>query len=78
MAFVTGCSVSVPGLAPVPTQTSTPPPTLVPLMDVTVIPKSSRPNILFILTDDLDAKLGTLQYMPHLQQLMASQGLIIQ
>ena len=45
-------------------------------MDVTVVPKSNRPNILFILTDDLDAKLGTLQYMPHLQQLMVSQGLM--
>ena len=33
-------------------------------------------QILFILTDDLDAKLGTLQYMPHLQQLMVSQGLM--
>ncbi|MGA7193141.1 MAG: sulfatase [Anaerolineales bacterium] len=75
VALVAGCSVSVPGLASVATPTSTPPPTLVPLMDVTVLPKSSRPNILFILTDDLDAKLGTLQYMPHLQQLMASQGL---
>ena len=76
MALITGCSVSVPGLKPSPTSTSTPPPTLVPLMDVTVVPKSSRPNILFVLTDDLDAKLGTLQYMPHLQQLMVSQGLM--
>ena len=76
LALVTGCSVSVPQLKPSPTSTSTPPPTPVPLMDVTVIPKSSRPNILFILTDDLDAKLGTLQYMPHLQQLMVSQGLM--
>jgi N-acetylglucosamine-6-sulfatase len=75
MILVTSCSISVPGLASVPTQTSTPPPTPVPLMDATVISKSNRPNILFILTDDLDAKLGTLQYMPHLQQLMVSQGL---
>ena len=77
MALITGCSLSVPGLKPVPTSTSTPPPTLAPLMDVTVIPKTSRPNILFILTDDLDAKLGTLQYLPAVQQLMTSQGLFL-
>jgi len=76
LAFIAGCSVSVPGLAPIAAPTPAPPPTLLPLLDVTVIPKAGRPNILFILTDDLDAKLGTLQYMPHLQQLLVSQGLM--
>ena len=76
-ALLASCSVSMPGLKPSPTSTSTPPPTLVPLMDVTVIPKPNRPNILFILTDDLDAKLGTLQYLPAVQQLMTSQGLFL-
>ncbi len=46
-----------------------------PRADVTVVPKSNRPNFLFILTDDLDAKLGTINYMPHLQELLTSQGL---
>jgi N-acetylglucosamine-6-sulfatase len=35
---------------------------------------SSAPNILFILTDDHDVQSGTLQYMPHLQALLAEQG----
>jgi arylsulfatase A-like enzyme len=43
--------------------------------DVTVVPRSSRPNILLILVDDLDAKLGTINYMAHLQELLAAQGL---
>ncbi|HUH98547.1 MAG TPA: sulfatase [Anaerolineales bacterium] len=76
MVLATGCALSLPGLAPAATQTSAPPPTPVPLLDVTVVPRASRPNILFILTDDLDAKLGTLQYMPHLQQLLVSQGVM--
>ena len=75
MALITGCSASVPGLKPSPTSTATPPPTLVPLKDVTILPKSNRPNILFILTDDLEAKLGTMQYLPAVQQLLTSQGL---
>jgi N-acetylglucosamine-6-sulfatase len=76
MVLVIGCSASVPVLAPVKTPSSAPPPTLAPLLDVTVIPQVRRPNILFILTDDLDAKLGTLQYMPYLQKLMISQGVM--
>ena len=75
MALMMGCSVSVPGLAPAKAPIPTPPPTLVPLKDVTILPKSNRPNILFILTDDLDAKLGTMQYLPAVQQLLVSQGL---
>ena len=31
-------------------------------------------NIVLILTDDLDLELGTLDYMPNLQQLLAAQG----
>ncbi len=71
-----GCNFA----APAPSQTatspastqrvSTPPP-------VTVLPRSTRPNFLFILTDDLDGRLGTLQYMPHLQELLTSQGMSI-
>ena len=70
-----GCSL---GINKPPKTTSMPPtlpPTFAARADVTVMPKSNRPNILFILVDDLDAKLGTIQYMPHLQQLLVSQGL---
>jgi len=72
---LTGCSL---GLNQPPKATSEPPtipPTYAARADVTVVPRSNRPNILFILTDDLDAKLGTINYMPHLQELLTSQGL---
>ena len=51
--------------------------TITPQADVQVLPKTDRPNILFILTDDLDAELGTLNYMPHLQELLVAQGLSV-
>jgi arylsulfatase A-like enzyme len=44
---------------------------------VQVLPKANRPNFLFILTDDLDADLGTISYMPYLQELLVSQGLTV-
>lgn len=50
----------------------------VPTAAVTVLPKSDRPNILLIVADDLDAKLNTISYMPHLQELLVHQGLTIQ
>ena len=51
--------------------------TITPQSDVTVLQKTVRPNIVFILTDDLDLELGTIQYMPHLQELMVAQGLTV-
>ncbi len=51
--------------------------TITPQSDMQVLPKTDRPNILFILTDDLDAELGTINYMPHLQELLVSQGLTV-
>ena len=51
--------------------------TITPQNDVQVLPKANRPNILFILTDDLDAELGTTDYMPHFQELLVSQGLSV-
>jgi len=51
--------------------------TITPLNDVGVIDKARRPNFLFILTDDLDLELGTIQYMPHLQELLVAQGLTL-
>lgn len=46
-----------------------------PTAQVTVIPKTERPNIILILTDDLDRKLNTLDYMPNLKKLMIERGL---
>ncbi|KAF7723066.1 hypothetical protein EC973_002400 [Apophysomyces ossiformis] len=34
----------------------------------------SKPNIIFIFTDDQDAKLGSLEYMPNLQKHLVKQG----
>lgn len=34
----------------------------------------SRPNIVLVLTDDLDARLSTLDYTPHIRQLLQQQG----
>ena len=51
--------------------------TITPQADVQVLEKSNRPNIVFIVTDDLDQELGTLAYMPHLQELLVTQGLTV-
>lgn len=37
--------------------------------------RSNRPNILLVLADDLDQKLGTMQYTPNIQVLLHDQGL---
>jgi len=69
-----GCSLGLNQLPGTASQTPSIAPTLVARADVTVLPRSNRPNILFILVDDLDAKLGTINYMPQLKQLLTSQG----
>jgi arylsulfatase A-like enzyme len=51
--------------------------TITPQDDVVVLDKVDRPNFLFILTDDLDAELGSINYMPYLQELLISKGLTI-
>ncbi len=43
-----------------------------------VLPMENRPNILFILTDDLDSRLGTINYMQNLQDLIVSRGTSLQ
>jgi arylsulfatase A-like enzyme len=48
-----------------------------PTAPVTILPKQDRPNIILILVDDLDSKLGTIEFMPNLQKLMIKQGLSI-
>ncbi len=73
---MTGCSFSQPPLTPSATNPARTP-TLSTPPAVTVQPRSNRPNFLFVLTDDLDGKLGTLQYMPNLQKQMISQGLVL-
>lgn len=65
------------GQTPDPTKTPRAILTITPQADVQVLPKTDRPNILFILTDDLDAELGTINYMPHLQELLVAQGLTV-
>lgn len=39
-----------------------------------VLQKENRPNIIFILVDDLDSKLNTINYMKNLQELMIDRG----
>ncbi|MBM3143942.1 MAG: sulfatase [Chloroflexi bacterium] len=46
--------------------------------DVIVVPDIERPNILFILTDDLDAALRTTDYMPRYNDLLVEQGVSLQ
>lgn len=41
----------------------------------TVIPRPNRPNIVLIIADDLDLRLGTIATMPNLQKLLVQQGL---
>jgi len=75
MIALTSCSLGLNQPVKATTESPTIAPTYAARADVTVVPKSNRPNILFILTDDLDAKLGTINYMPHLQELLTSQGI---
>jgi arylsulfatase A-like enzyme len=42
--------------------------------DTTVLPMEERPNFVFILTDDLDGVLGTIDYMPYLKEHLIDQG----
>jgi N-acetylglucosamine-6-sulfatase len=41
-------------------------------------PQHVRPNIIFVLTDDLDRNLGTLDQLPKLRAMVAGQGLTFQ
>ncbi len=43
-------------------------------VDIVVLPKEKRPNIIIIIADDLDLKLGTIDYMQNLQELMVARG----
>ncbi|HQV62799.1 MAG TPA: sulfatase-like hydrolase/transferase, partial [Anaerolineales bacterium] len=45
-----------------------------PVPEVVVLPKEQRPNILFVMLDDLDAEMNSISYMKNLQELMVSQG----
>lgn len=74
---ISGCSLGTGRPPQVQTEAPGVPPTFVAKADVTVVPKSNRPNFLFILVDDLDAKLGSMQYVPHIQELLAAQGMTI-
>jgi len=76
-ALVLGCSPAVAQL-PDPTRTPRAVLTITPQNDVLVLPKTDRPNILFIVADDLDLELGTINYMPYLQELLIAQGLTME
>ena len=75
-SLLLGCS-SVMGKQPEPTRTPRAVLTITPEKDVRVLPMAERPNILFIVADDLDLELGTINYMPHLQELLVAQGLTV-
>lgn len=62
----------VPTTEPTPTPTPTPPPT--PPPTPTVEPDPNRPNVLFILVDDLDRSLVSARLMPNLDALLRKQG----
>lgn len=63
---------ATPTTDPTPTVTLTPPPT--PPPTPTVEPDPDRPNVLFILVDDLDRSLVNPRYMPNLDALLRQQG----
>lgn len=70
------------GCAPVAAGTPTAAPravlTITPRADAEVIPKSDRPNILLIVLDDLDAEMGSTDYMPVFQDLLVRRGLTLE
>jgi len=72
---LTSCALPELGFLTPQPPTATPLAYPTPLADVTVLPRDERPNIVFILVDDLDAKLGTIEYMPYLQEMMVNEGL---
>jgi N-acetylglucosamine-6-sulfatase len=73
-----GCSLGSGNQPNVTAETPQVASTFAPRADVTVEARQDRPNILLILVDDLDAKLGTLDAMPNLQKLVAAQGLTME
>ncbi|MQC27094.1 MAG: hypothetical protein DWG76_06580 [Chloroflexi bacterium] len=48
------------------------------IKDVSIIDVPGRPNFVFILVDDLDLLLGTVNYMPNLQEEIIESGLTIE
>ncbi|MBN8656755.1 MAG: sulfatase [Anaerolineae bacterium] len=46
--------------------------------DVVVLEVEKRPNIILILADDLDERLGTIQYMPNLKKYITDQGVTVE
>jgi N-acetylglucosamine-6-sulfatase len=52
--------------------------TPLPTARVTILPKEQRPNLIVILTDDLDLNLGTIDYMSTLQAELVNQGISFQ
>lgn len=46
--------------------------------EIIVLPRDNRPNIVFILVDDLDERLGTMEYMGSAKTLLSDQGVTIE
>ena len=76
LILLTGCAGATSTSEPV---LSTPRPTRNPVAteSITVLPNENRPNFLIVLTDDLDARLGTLDNMHHVKELLIDKGTII-
>jgi len=43
-------------------------------LGIVVLPKENRPNVIFILTDDLDSKLNSMDYMKNVKELLSAHG----
>ncbi len=75
LVWISSCNVLA-AVSQSPTPAAYEPRVPAPTAVVTVLPVDQRPNIILILVDDLDAKLGTIDYMPHLKELMIERGLV--
>lgn len=49
--------------------------TLVSALQTIALASSARPNIVFFFTDDQDVEMGSLNYMPKLNQYLTQQGI---
>eukprot|EP00746_Dinoflagellata_sp_MGD_P151485 gnl/MRDRNA2_/MRDRNA2_83073_c0_seq1.p1 gnl/MRDRNA2_/MRDRNA2_83073_c0~~gnl/MRDRNA2_/MRDRNA2_83073_c0_seq1.p1 ORF type:complete len:698 (-),score=140.62 gnl/MRDRNA2_/MRDRNA2_83073_c0_seq1:278-2371(-) len=48
------------------------------VLTLSTVAAAKKPNIIFIMTDDQDLEMDSLKYMPHVQQLLAEEGMTFQ